>query len=66
MIDQIVPLLRTLGDQTGLVRFEWCETVVDEQVESTIIPESWRQAGVQSLDGRAYDRKGRNRIIIFV
>lgn len=39
-IDRVVPLLQTLGDQTGLVGFEWCETVADEQLESSILPES--------------------------
>ncbi|KAL1936648.1 hypothetical protein VTP01DRAFT_782 [Rhizomucor pusillus] len=63
-IDRVVPLLQTLGDQTGLLGFEWCETVADEQVESNILPESWSQGGVRYLDGRGYDQNGRNRIVM--
>ncbi|KAF9346834.1 hypothetical protein BGX26_001657 [Mortierella sp. AD094] len=61
-IDRVVPIFRNLRDQTGLVGFEWCETVAGEHVKSTIMPDTWKQGGVQYLDGRGYDREGRNRI----
>ncbi|KAI9023886.1 hypothetical protein CLU79DRAFT_857508 [Phycomyces nitens] len=63
-IDRVVPLLQTLGDQTGFISFEWCETVADEQMESNTVPECWIQGNVRYLDGLGYDRKGRSKIVM--
>lgn len=63
-IDRVVPILQKLGDQTGFLGFEWCETVADERLEPTIVPESWVNGNVWYLDGLGYDKKGRSKIVM--
>ncbi|KAF9369528.1 hypothetical protein BGX21_005922 [Mortierella sp. AD011] len=62
--DRVQPIFQHFGDETGLLGFEWCETVSFEQVESTVNPNNWEKGGVNYVGGRGYDKKGRNRIMM--
>ncbi|KAL0094761.1 hypothetical protein F4703DRAFT_1035151 [Phycomyces blakesleeanus] len=63
-IDRVFPLLQTLGDKTGFVGFEWCETIAYEWMEFNTVPERWVHGNVRYLDGFCYYWKGRSKTVM--
>lgn len=62
-IDKIIPIFQSIGDQTGLVGFEWCEKNPESFSETTTDLETWKHGPVRYVDGLGY-REGRTDIIV--
>ncbi|CAO3667966.1 unnamed protein product [Rhizopus stolonifer] len=62
-IDKIIPIFQSIGDQTGLVGFEWYEKNPESFSETTTDLETWKHSPVIYVDGLGY-REGRSDIIV--
>ncbi|KAI9020994.1 hypothetical protein CLU79DRAFT_804594 [Phycomyces nitens] len=55
-IDRVIPIFQTIGDQTGLLGFEWCETNPISFTESTINKDTWKSGPLRNVDGLGYNK----------
>ncbi|KAI7900376.1 uncharacterized protein BX663DRAFT_415714, partial [Cokeromyces recurvatus] len=55
-VDQIASIFQTLGDQTGLIGFEWCETLSQNCVDDSINVDLWIKTSRRFLDGLGFDK----------
>lgn len=50
-VDRVVPIFQPLGDRTGLIGFEWCETSSKECIDDSINVDIRMKTSRMFLDG---------------
>lgn len=63
-IDRVIPIFQAVGDQTGLVGYEWCETNPGSYTESTIEQDTWKRGPLRNVDGLGYTDVGTDVIVM--
>ncbi|KAG1055392.1 hypothetical protein G6F43_002657 [Rhizopus delemar] len=56
-VDRIASIFQTLGDQPGLIGFEWCETLSKSCVDDSINVDLWIKTSRRYLDGLRFDKR---------
>ncbi|KAG0170725.1 hypothetical protein DFQ30_002055, partial [Apophysomyces sp. BC1015] len=56
-VDRVVPVMQTIGDQTSLTGFDWCETKSKDHGEANINTDLWMKTSRRFLDGLGFDAK---------
>ncbi|KAG1447016.1 hypothetical protein G6F56_009392 [Rhizopus delemar] len=63
-IDRIIPIFQAMGDQTGLVGFEWCELNPEPYMESTIEKDTRKRGPLRNVDGLEYSNLNTDMIVM--
>jgi hypothetical protein len=63
-IDRIIPIFQSIGDQTGLVGFELCETNPTSHTETTMQQDSWKRGPSRNVDGLGRNEHGAEIIVM--
>ncbi|KAG1473608.1 hypothetical protein G6F56_000856 [Rhizopus delemar] len=54
-IDKVIPIFQSIGDQTGLLGFEWCEKIPQSHVQSVMDTDAWKLGTSRNVDGLGYN-----------